>query len=302
MKYAVSFFSPAPFWAAVRGRGRHRVRFLPEWHDLFGLRDSASRHPKPFRRRHLLGDEFSDYVSAEFRYLYHDGHPFLEAPGVKTDIQGQSDALTIELLFHFKPREHRLRPFLAGGAGAKEYIIAGPAPFPQPIPQIASLTTNDVWKVVFSVGGGVKYRLRPHVLLRAEFGTISRRFPGSRSFPPRTIQRAEFSSKSLRYSASATLLIGLDAGRKAGVEPHAGASPPFGLQRSILSLQSTSSSAREGFVYEAKVVSGPSRLRPPLALRSRESLKRPCRKPESRGCAFTSRPISISFSTRATCW
>jgi hypothetical protein len=23
-----------------------------------------------------LGDDFSNYVSAEFRYLYHDGHPF----------------------------------------------------------------------------------------------------------------------------------------------------------------------------------------------------------------------------------
>jgi hypothetical protein len=115
----------------------------------------------------LLADEFSNYVSAEFNYLYHDGHPYLQAPGVKADIQGNSDALTCGLLFHFKPREHRWRPFLAGGTGAKEYVIAGPAPFPQPIPQIASLTTNDVWKVVFSAGGGVKVRLIPHMVLRA---------------------------------------------------------------------------------------------------------------------------------------
>ena len=125
----------------------------------------------------ILGDEFSNYVSAEFRYLYHDGHPFLQAPGVKSDIQGQSDALTVEFLFHFKTREHRLRPFLAGGSGAKEYVIAGPEPFPQPIPQIASLTANDVWKVVFSVGGGVKFRLLPHMLLRAEFRDYLTTFP-----------------------------------------------------------------------------------------------------------------------------
>jgi opacity protein-like surface antigen len=130
-----------------------------------------------------LGDEFSGYVSAEFRYLYHDGHPFLQAPGVKSDIQGQSDALTCELLFHFKPREHRLRPFLTGGAGAKEYIIAGPAPFPQPVPQIASLTTNDVWKVAFSVGGGVKYQLGPHVLLRAELLDYLTTFPRQQIVP-----------------------------------------------------------------------------------------------------------------------
>jgi len=131
----------------------------------------------------ILGDEFSNYVSAEFRYLYQDGHPFLQAPGVKSDIQGQSDALTVELLFHFKTREHRLRPFLAGGSGAKEYVIAGPEPFPQPIPQIASLTANDVWKVVFSVGGGVKLRLLPHVLLRAEFRDYLTTFPRQQIVP-----------------------------------------------------------------------------------------------------------------------
>jgi opacity protein-like surface antigen len=130
-----------------------------------------------------LGDDFSNYVSAEFRYLYHDGHPFLQAPGVKSDIQGQSDALTGELLFHFKPRDHRLRPFLAGGLGGKEYIIAGPEPFPQPIPQLASLTANDVWKVVFSAGGGVKFRLIPHMLLRAEFRDYLTTFPRQQIVP-----------------------------------------------------------------------------------------------------------------------
>ena len=131
----------------------------------------------------VLGDEFSRYVSAEFQYLYHDGHPYLEAPGVKSDIQGQSDALTGELLFHFKTREHRWRPFLAGGAGAKGYVIAGPEPFPQPIPQIASLTTNDVWKVVFSVGGGVKFRLIEHMQLRAEFRDYLTTFPRQQIVP-----------------------------------------------------------------------------------------------------------------------
>jgi opacity protein-like surface antigen len=131
----------------------------------------------------ILGDEFSNYVSAEFRYLYHDGHPFLQAPGAKSDIQGQSDALTGELLFHFKTRERRLRPFLAGGAGAKDYIIAGPEPFPQPVPQIGSLIANDVWKVVFSVGGGVKFRLIPHLVLRAEFRDYLTTFPRQQIVP-----------------------------------------------------------------------------------------------------------------------
>lgn len=131
----------------------------------------------------ILGYDFSRYVSVEFNYLYHDGHPFLEAPGVKADIQGQSQTLTPELLFHFKDRAHRLRPYLEGGFGAKGYIIAGPAPFPQPIPQIASLTTNDVWKTVFSVGGGVKFQLIDHMLVRAAFLDYLTTFPRQQIVP-----------------------------------------------------------------------------------------------------------------------
>lgn len=153
----------------------------------------------------LLGDEFSKYVSAEFDYLYHDGHPFLQAPGVKSDIQGNSDALTIQVLFHFKPREHRWRPFLAGGAGAKEYVIAGPSPFPQPIPDIASLTTNDVWKVVFTAGGGIKYRLLPHMLLRAEFRDYITTFPRQEIVPaPHNTARGIFEQFTPLFGVSYT--------------------------------------------------------------------------------------------------
>jgi opacity protein-like surface antigen len=131
----------------------------------------------------VLGDEFSKYVAAEFQYLYHDGHPYLDFAGTRTDIQGNSDALTANLLFHFKTRDHRWRPFLEGGAGGKEYVIAGPEPFPQPIPQIASLTTNDVWKVVFSVGGGIKLRLLKQMEIRGEFRNYLTTFPRQQIVP-----------------------------------------------------------------------------------------------------------------------
>ncbi len=141
----------------------------------------------------FIGEEISNYVSGEFDYLYHDGHPFLQAPGIRTDIQGNSDALTMDLLFHVRPRGSRLRPFLAGGAGGKEYVIAGPAPFPQPIPQIASLTTNDVWKVVFNAGGGIEYLLRPHMMLRAEFRDYITTFPRQEIVPaPHSTARGIF--------------------------------------------------------------------------------------------------------------
>lgn len=153
----------------------------------------------------MLGYELTKYVSTEFDYLYHDGHPFLQSPGVKSDIQGNSDALTVDLLFHFKSQEHRWRPFVAGGSGAKEYIIAGPEPFPQPIPQIASLTSNDVWKVVFSVGGGVKFRLIDHMLLRAEFRDYLTTFPRQEMVPaPHNTARGIFEQFTPLFGVSYT--------------------------------------------------------------------------------------------------
>lgn len=131
----------------------------------------------------ILGVDFSKYVSGELNFLYHDGHPFLQGLGVKTDIQGNSWALTSGLLFHFKDRTHKFRPFVTGGVGAKQYIIAGPEPFPQPIPEVASLVDNDVWKVVFVVGGGVKYRIHKRVLLRGEFLDYLTTFPRTQILP-----------------------------------------------------------------------------------------------------------------------
>jgi opacity protein-like surface antigen len=153
----------------------------------------------------MLDWDFSPYVSGEFQYLYHDGHPFLEGAGVKVDIQGQSQALTTGLLFHLKNPSHRLRPFIAGGVGAKDYVIAGPAPFPQPIPQIASLTTNDVWKVVFAVGGGIKYRLHRHVMLRGEFLDYLTTFPRQQIVPaPHNTARGIFQQLTPFFGASYT--------------------------------------------------------------------------------------------------
>lgn len=151
----------------------------------------------------VIGDEFSEYISVELHYLYHDGHPFLQGAGVKTDIQGNSEALTYDLLFHLRKRDRRWRPYLDGGAGAKEYVIAGPAPFPQPIPQVASLTTNDVWKVAFSAGGGVAWHALPHVLLRGEFRDYLTTFPRQQIVPaPHNTARGIFQQFTPLFGAS----------------------------------------------------------------------------------------------------
>ncbi len=125
----------------------------------------------------VIGEDLYEYVSGEIRYLYQDGHPFLSGGGVKTDIQGQSHAFHYDLLFHFQKRESRLRPFIALGAGAKDYVIAGPAPAQQPLSGIATLTASDQWKFLATAGVGVKYRLQKHVLLRFDLLDYMTGFP-----------------------------------------------------------------------------------------------------------------------------
>jgi opacity protein-like surface antigen len=122
-------------------------------------------------------EDLYEHLSGEFRWEYQDGHPFLTSGGMFKDIQGQSHTLTYELLFHFRPRERKLRPFIAAGVGAKGYIIVGPPPNPQPFPTIASLNNVDEWKFVASLGGGVKYRLAQHVIVRADFRDYLTQFP-----------------------------------------------------------------------------------------------------------------------------
>jgi hypothetical protein len=125
----------------------------------------------------VVGEDLFEHLSGEIRYLYQDGHPFLATSSVKSDMQGQSHAFHYDLLIYPTRRDRRLRPFLAGGVGIKGYVVAGPAPNPQALPNIASLVTRDEWKFLVTAGGGVKYRLYKNVVLRGDFLDYLTAFP-----------------------------------------------------------------------------------------------------------------------------
>ncbi|HUB31644.1 MAG TPA: hypothetical protein VMA31_01400 [Bryobacteraceae bacterium] len=131
----------------------------------------------------VVGEDLYNYVSGEVRWLYQDGHPFIQGPGFRTDIQGNSNTFTYDTLAYFRPKERRIRPFVAAGAGAKDYVIAGPAPLVQPVPTIATLATHDQWKFVADVGGGVKFLVHTHVLMRVDFRDYMTSFPRSQIVP-----------------------------------------------------------------------------------------------------------------------
>ena len=146
-------------------------------------RDHTGRNPQPLRAGAVVGEDLYQYVSGEFHYVYQDGHPFLQGDGVQKDIQGNSHTFTYDVLVYFKNKAHRVRPFIAGGVGAKDYVIAGPAPIPQPFPAVATLTNEDQWKFVGDVGGGVKFVVHRHVILRADFRDYLTTFPKQQIVP-----------------------------------------------------------------------------------------------------------------------
>jgi hypothetical protein len=131
----------------------------------------------------VIGEDMYEHISGEIRYTYQDGHPFLSGNGSKTEVQGESHTFTYDVLFHLKVREAKLRPFLAAGAGVKGYIISGPVPGSQDLSGIASITNVDQWMPVVSLGAGVKYRLRRHVVVRADFRDYLTKFPRRELLP-----------------------------------------------------------------------------------------------------------------------
>jgi opacity protein-like surface antigen len=124
----------------------------------------------------ITEDRF-EHFSGEFRYLYHDGDPFLSSGAVKTNVQGQSHTFVYDVLFQAAPRDSKVRPYVATGVGGKYFEVSGPANASAPFGNIATLTTNSNWRVVVSLGGGVSVRLQPHLALRLDFRDYLTPFP-----------------------------------------------------------------------------------------------------------------------------
>lgn len=124
----------------------------------------------------VFDDDLYQHFTGELRYLYQDGDPFLKAGATTRTVNGQSHAIDYSVLFQFRDTEHRIRPYLAAGIGAKGYIASGPAPFPQS-PQIATLTSRDQWMTLFTPGAGIEYRMGNYLILRVDFRDYITRFP-----------------------------------------------------------------------------------------------------------------------------
>jgi hypothetical protein len=134
----------------------------------------------------VLADDLYEHLTGELRYTYHDGDPFLQAHGAKTNLQGQSHSFHYDLLFQTRPRSEKIRPYVAAGLGAKLYVISGPAALSPPLTNIGVLRTTDEAKALVSAGAGVKIRMRQNIVLRFDFRDYITTFPRQQIQPARS--------------------------------------------------------------------------------------------------------------------
>jgi hypothetical protein len=134
----------------------------------------------------VVTEDMYQHFSGEFRYVYHPGDAFLSSGAVQGAMHAQSHSFSYDVLWHLKPKASRLRPFAAGGVGAKYYESTGEPPNPQPLPKIAGLTARSDWKPLFNFGIGVKYRVTEHIVVRGDFRDYLSLFPAKLFSPAGT--------------------------------------------------------------------------------------------------------------------
>src|SRR5712671_2078374 len=66
-----------------------------------------------------LDNNTSNLLGGEMRYDYEHTNLKLESSGTKATFGADTHAFHYDFLFHFAPRESRVRPFVSGGGGVK---------------------------------------------------------------------------------------------------------------------------------------------------------------------------------------
>jgi hypothetical protein len=117
------------------------------------------------------------YVSGEIRYAFQRSDLKVSSGSAVEKFRGSTHAIHYDWLFHTQPRGAHLRPFLAAGAGFKNYRGTGTERAYQPLSQFALLTRTSEWKPLISLGAGVRVRLGKWASLAAEVHDYLTPFP-----------------------------------------------------------------------------------------------------------------------------
>jgi hypothetical protein len=131
----------------------------------------------------VFGENMYEYLGGEVRYLFRFGGPQLRFGGTQVNMTGHTNVVVYDFLVHMRSRDSKVRPFVAGGAGIKVYSGTGFRSLTQPLGGFALLSPVNQVEPAISVGGGLKYLVAKHILLRADFRTYMTPLP-DRIFRP----------------------------------------------------------------------------------------------------------------------
>ena len=165
------------------------------WYSNPTISNGASSATAGFPPRGAIGAVFGnnmyEHVGGELRYLLRFGGPELKFNGLQWNMTGYTNVIVYDVLVHTAPRDEKLRPFFAGGAGIKVFTSNGLLPPPDPtLGQFARLRSDTQVEPVISAGAGLKYRFRKHAQFRVDFRTYFSPLPDDifRHRPPASIR------------------------------------------------------------------------------------------------------------------
>ncbi len=125
----------------------------------------------------VLGQNLYSRVSGELHYTYNMSDLRVAAAGESATFKGLTHSMHYDILFHGGRARSRVRPFAAAGGGLRVFRGAGTEAAYQPLSGFALLTKTTQWVPMATFGGGIKYAIRPRVLLRVEVRDYFCRFP-----------------------------------------------------------------------------------------------------------------------------
>lgn len=125
----------------------------------------------------LIGHDLYSHWSGEIRYLFEERDARLRSSGTAAGFAGQAHVLHYDLVLHARPRQDRVRPYVAVGGGIKIFRGTGAEIAYRPLMEYAYLTRTQELKPMLTVGGGLKFRLGGRMMARVDFRDQLTRFP-----------------------------------------------------------------------------------------------------------------------------
>lgn len=124
-----------------------------------------------------LANNISSHWGGEVRYDYQRGDLDLSRGSTSASFGAETHSLHYDILWHTRPSEAKVRPFLSIGGGLKVYRGTGQEAVVQPLSQYALLTRTKDVRPMLSLGAGVKWQIARSLQFRLEVHDYITPFP-----------------------------------------------------------------------------------------------------------------------------